>query len=65
MHEERNTKFAHSGEDGALRSLKPNDDFLQATYVRTSCTQVCGQGPVVPKYVDTEDSEASLVPKQF
>lgn len=44
MHEERNTKFAHSGEDGALRSLKPNDDFLQATYVRTSCTQVCGHG---------------------
>lgn len=42
MHEERNTKFAHSGEDGAVRSLKPNDDFLQATNVRTSCTQVCG-----------------------
>lgn len=42
MHEERNTKFAQSGKDGAVRSLKPNDDFLQATNVRTSCTQVCG-----------------------
>lgn len=42
MHEERNTKFAYSGEDSSVRSLKPNDDSLQATNVRTSCTQVCG-----------------------